>query len=271
MVRRLLLRGMLTGLAAGLLGFGFARLVGEPAVDKAIAFESYVEHTVHHEPHQADLVSRSVQGTAGLGAGALLYGLAFGGIFALVFAVSHGRLGTLTARGTAATLGLFGFIAVCLTPQLKYPANPPSIGNPDTIGRRTQLYLLMILLSVVMMVVAAVLRRRLADRLGEWNATLVAAAAYIGAMTLCYVLLPGVNEVPQQAIRDVVPAVADSGVTFPPAVLWRFRIASLGIQAVMFSSIALTFGALAGRLFEAETDSAYGWPDRRVAASDRAE
>lgn len=35
----LLYRGMLVGLVAGLIAFGFARLYGEPYVDRAIAFE----------------------------------------------------------------------------------------------------------------------------------------------------------------------------------------------------------------------------------------
>ena len=40
---------MLVGLAAGLLAFGVARVLGEPQVNKAIAFEEYVEYNVHHE------------------------------------------------------------------------------------------------------------------------------------------------------------------------------------------------------------------------------
>ncbi len=40
MVGNLLLRGMLVGVLAGLLAFGFARIFGEPQVDRAIAFES---------------------------------------------------------------------------------------------------------------------------------------------------------------------------------------------------------------------------------------
>ena len=176
MIRKLLIRGMLTGLIAGLLAFGVAKILGEPQVDKAIAFESYVEYTVHHQTPEAALVSRSLQNSAGLGTGVLIYGIAFGGIFALVFAVAYGRLGTLTARGTAAVLGLLGFISVYLVPNLKYPANPPSIGNPDTISRRTGLYLLMILISVVVMVLVVIARKKLRDRLGEWNSTIVVGA-----------------------------------------------------------------------------------------------
>ena len=250
MVRTLLIRGMLAGLIAGVLGFGVSRIIGEPQVDKAISFESYVEHHVHHDAPEAAMVSRSLQSSAGLGTGALIYGVALGGIFALVFAIAYGRLGPLTARGTAGVLGLLGFVSVSLVPVLKYPANPPSIGNPDTIGRRTALFLVMILMSVAAMVIAVVVRRRLVSRVGEWNATLLVGLGYATAMVLCYSLLPGINAVPQQAIGGVVSAVTDAHVTFPPTVLWRFRVASFGIQAVLWTTIAAIFGALARRELE---------------------
>jgi hypothetical protein len=91
-------------------------------------------------------------------------------------------------------------------------------------------------------------RRHLVPRFGQWNATLLVGGGYVVAMLLCYLLLPGINEVPQAEIPGVVGAVTDGGVTFPASVLWNFRIASLGIQAVMWGTIALAFGPLAGRL-----------------------
>jgi len=43
-----------------------------------------------------------------------------------------------------ALLALAAFITIALVPMLKYPANPPAVGNPDTIGPRTGLYLSML-------------------------------------------------------------------------------------------------------------------------------
>ena len=105
-----------------------------------------------------------------------------GGIFALVFTVAYGRIGLQTARGTAALLGLLAFVGLCVVPMLKYPPNPPAIGQDDTIGKRTVLYLVMLLLSVAAIVVAFVVRRRLVGRVGGWNATLLVAAGYLVAM-----------------------------------------------------------------------------------------
>jgi hypothetical protein len=119
------------------------------------------------------------------------------------------------------------------------------------------LYLAMVLLSVGAIVVAAIVRRRIEPRFGAWNATLFAGAGYVVAMTVFYVVLPGINEVPQQALNGVANAVTDADVTFPPVVLWNFRVASLGIQLIVWTTIALVFGVLAQRVLEpARSDSA---------------
>jgi predicted cobalt transporter CbtA len=256
MVRKLLLLGMLSGLAAGLLAFGAARVIGEPQVDAAIAFESHLEHELHHDAPAQQAVSRSLQSSAGLGTGALVAGVALGGIFALVFAVAYGRLGTSTARGTAAVLALLAFVAIVLVPGLKYPANPPSIGMQDTIGRRTTLYLIALAVSVLVMVLAIVARRHYETRLGAWNATILGGVGYVVVVGTALVVLPGVNEVPQQAIPGVVDAVTDAGVTFPPVVLWKFRVASYATQALLWTTIGLVFGWLAGRELEPSAPSA---------------
>lgn len=248
MVGQLLARGMLVGILAGLLSFAFLKVVGEPQVDSAIAFEMQMDEAKAAaaadeakakgmampaaEPEE-ELVSRPTQAGIGLFTGVGVYNVAFGGLFALAFAVVYGRMGAGGPRTTAALLAVMGFVAVYLVPNLKYPANPPSVGDPETIGLRTGLYFSMIALSLVTMMAAGKLRLAVLDRLGEWNAALVAGAFYLAMVVVAGLLLPGIDEVPAQ---------------FPAVVLWQFRIASLGAQLIMWTSIGLAFGALAERL-----------------------
>ena len=103
MVVQLLLRGMLVGVLAGLLAFGFARVFGEPQVDRAIAFEEQLSQAKGEAP-EAELVSRSTQAGLGLLTGVVVYGAAIGGLFSLAFAFVHGRVGRFGARTTAALL-----------------------------------------------------------------------------------------------------------------------------------------------------------------------
>ncbi|MEU2715329.1 CbtA family protein [Streptomyces sp. NPDC007205] len=227
-VRNLLVRGMLAGLAAGVLALVVAYVLGEPSVDKAISFEE-----AHSHEHEMEVVSRSLQSTAGLATGVLVYGVAFGGIAALAFCFALGRVGRFSPRATALLLSGCALLAVYVVPFLKYPANPPSVGNPDTIGKRTTLYFLMMLLSVLLAIAATLLGKRLAPRLGTWWATVVAVAAFTVVIGLAYQFLPVVNEVPKG---------------FPASLLWRFRLSALAIQTALWGGFGLLFGELAERL-----------------------
>jgi hypothetical protein len=233
MVGSLLLRGMLVGIVAGVIAFGFAKIFGEPPIERAIAFEEQMYQS-KGEPPEPEIISRGTQSGLGLITGVVVYSAAVGGLFALVFAFAHGRVGRLGARATAALLALAAFVSIVLVPALKYPPNPPSIGNADTIGSRTALFFTMIALSLAAMVIAVLLARSLMARLGTWNAALLGAAAYVLTAAIAHHGLPEINEVPEQ---------------FSAVVLWHFRVASLGIHAVLWTTIGLLFGALTQRAF----------------------
>ncbi len=235
MVGTLLLRGMLVGLFAALLAFGFARVVAEPQVDRAISLEEAapaeaMSHGDHH--HGVEIFSRGTQAGAGLLTGLVVYGTAMGGLLALVFAFVHGRVSQIGPRGTSALIALGAFVAIVLVPGIKYPANPPAVGNGETIGMRTELFFMMLVLSVFALVLAVALARRLWATQGAWTALLVGAVAYVLAMVLVQRALPAINEVPDG---------------FPADLLWNFRLAALGLQAILWAVIGLGFGALAER------------------------
>jgi predicted cobalt transporter CbtA len=245
MTGKLLVRGMVLGLIAGLLSFCFFKVAGEPYVDRAIAFESAMEEKKAEDAKakglpgdqaSPELVSRQVQAGAGLLTAVVVYSTAFGGLFSLAFALAYRRMGDFSARATSALLAAAGYTSVYLAPMLKYPPNPPSVGLPETIDMRTSLYFAMILISLAAAIAAGMLRLRLNHRLGIWNAALIAAGVYIVVVTGVAMVLPDVNEVPED---------------FPATVLWQFRVASLGGQAIMWGALGLLFGMAAERAMEA--------------------
>jgi predicted cobalt transporter CbtA len=223
---------MLVGLLAGILAFGFAKVFGEPQIDKAIAFEEQMAQ-MHGDAPEEELVSREVQSTFGLFTGVVTYSVSLGGIFALVFAYSLGRVGKIGPRGLAALLALAAFVTLILVPGLKYPANPPSIGDPDTIKQRTKLFFMMLLVSVVAAVIAINAARKLIPALGAWSGSTLAVLLYGVIMAVAGYLFPTINEVPQ---------------TFSAVLLWKFRVASLGIQLVLWTTVGLAFGWVAERV-----------------------
>lgn len=228
MVRTLLIRGMLAGVAAAVVAWVFAYLVGEPALDGGIAYEDMLSAAAG-EAAEAPEVSRGVQSTIGLGVAVLIYGVAIGGIFSLVYAAVYGRIGRMTPRATAAVLAVVGFVVVVLVPFLKYPSNPPASSADDTIGLRTGTFVLMVLLSVAVAVAAVPAGRSLVARFGTWNGVLAAAVGYLVVIGVVAALLPRVAETPKD---------------FPAVVLYDFRLSTLGMHLVLWAVLGLVFGAL---------------------------
>jgi Probable cobalt transporter subunit (CbtA) len=243
-IGKLVIRGFFVGILAGLLAFGWARVFGEPPVNAAIGFEAAQDEAkaaaavaagAQALPEEEEIFSRTVQGGVGLLTGLVVVGAGLGSLFAVLFAFASGRLGNLGPGPTSALLAFLGLMSVYVVPALKYPANPPSVGEPDTIKLRTGLYFLMIAISLAATLGAAMLRRRLVPRYGAWNGSLLSVAAYLVVLGAVFLALPNINEVPA---------------SFPAATLWDFRLASLGIQTVLWGSLGIMFGYAGGAVLK---------------------
>lgn len=221
------LRGALSGAAAGLLAATVAFFLLEPVLREAIALEGGTED---------GLVSRSVQERLGAPIGFVLTGVAFGLLLAAVDrAVRPG--GRPWARSLTLTGALFS--AVVAVPQLRYPPNPPGVGDPETIGARTAGYLLAIAVGIAVVGLVATMLRRMHDvheltpgrQVGVVTGGLVLVA-------LAWLLLPGSSD-PGDVPADLV---------------WDFRVRSLGVSALMWSALGATYGALALRASSARPE-----------------
>jgi predicted cobalt transporter CbtA len=253
--KRLIARGLLAGAVAAVLAFVFARLCAEPVIGRAIAYEDgriETENAQGVREHGIELFTRGVQANAGLGFGVLLFGLAMGALFAVAFCVVYARAKSHAPRLLSVQLAAAAFIAIYLVPFVKYPPNPPAVGQSDTIGERTGWYLVMVLISVVVAVAAVWLARRLAARFGTWNGGLLAGGAYLVVLAAVTVLLPTVDETPQP-LRDAAGAITYPG--FPADVLYEFRLVSLATQLVLWVTIGVVFATLAGRLLGERAES----------------
>jgi hypothetical protein len=269
MEKRIILRGFGAGALGGLLAFVFARIMAEPFVQKAIDYESGRDAAQNAlrkaaglavAPEGAEVVSRGVQRNTGIGAGMILFGVAMGGFFAVAYILAQRRTQTrLRPRVLALLVAGAGFLGLYVVPFLKYPANPPAVGHENTIGQRTQLYMLMVVLSVAFLIGAVVLARRLAPRFGTWNATLLAGGAYIAVMATVMAVLPPLGHLHANVVafgrqatetplplRDANGRIVFPG--FPADVLFKFRLYSLISQAILWGTIGLAFGALAERM-----------------------
>ena len=145
MERRFIFRGFGVGAVGGLLCFVFARIVAEPVIQSAIDYETgrdaaeKVRKAAGLAPSPAgpEIVSRGIQGGIGIGTGLVVFGIAMGGLFAVAYFLVYRRTqGRIRPRTLSVLIAAAGFIGLYLVPYLKYPANPPAIGHPDTIRAR---------------------------------------------------------------------------------------------------------------------------------------
>ncbi|ORB74750.1 CbtA family protein [Mycobacterium scrofulaceum] len=248
MEKRLIGRGLLAGAIGAVLAFAFARLCAEPVIGRAIAFEegradAQNAHGVHE--HGAELFGRGVQSGAGLGFGVLIFGVAMGALFGVLFCVVAARLRSVAPQSLSLLLAAAAFVAVYLVPFLKYPPNPPAVDQADTIAARTGWYLAMVLASVGLAVAAVWSARPLTARFGAWNGRLLAAGGYAAAVAVVMALLPSVDETPGP-LRDASGAISYPG--FPADVLYEFRLLALATQLVLWAAIGVVFATSAGRL-----------------------
>lgn len=231
-IKAFLGRGALAGIAGGVAAALFHLLVTEREIRQALAIEAARESGAHEE-----MFSRGTQVIGGM-LGACLYGvflgLVFGFVCALLWTALSGR-GTFTR---SIRLAVVIFVAWVLVPALKYPANPPGVGNPDTIGQRTASYLALALGSLLLVFLAWELWKQLAARGIEGAPRFAAVSgAYLLAITVAYLVLP--------ANPDPVDA--------PANLIWHFRLDSLAGNALMWLVIGITFGWLGDRAIARDT------------------
>ncbi|WP_040788160.1 CbtA family protein [Nocardia paucivorans] len=233
----LLLRGLLAGFLAGLLAGTVGYFVGEPKVEAAIAIEESAgghshgtgadSHTGHtHGDEEEPLVGRTGQ-KFGQFLATGLAGTALGAIFAAVAHIAR-RYTALSGTRLALTLGVGGWAAVVAVPFFKYPANPPAVGDPETVNDRTLLWVAAVLLGLVAVGAWVWVWKALGAQ-PETVRLIAATVVFVLVTTLGYILLPGVNEV---------------GDDFPATLLWQFRVASLAVSTTLWVALGLAYAGL---------------------------
>ncbi|WP_072686854.1 CbtA family protein [Rhodococcus marinonascens] len=248
---KLLIRGLLAGLIAGILAGGVAFVLGESHIEAAIAIEESqgaTEVADHHDAAPAGaatdhshgegdaLVSRDGQ-RFGLFLATSLMGMALGAIFAVVAHYAR-RVLPLPGPLLALTLATFGWLAIEAVPFFKYPANPPAVGDPDTMTQRTWLWLASVALGLLAVVAAAFAARAVAAQEFLTVRIVAPVVTFLVVVTLGYLVLPTVNEV---------------GDDFPAVLLWEFRLSSLATQATLWLGLGLVFAFLTERAARSNT------------------
>lgn len=230
--------GALAGAVAGGIGAALQYWLVEPSIRAAIALEEAAAEATSNSHGAGESGAHSHGGEAVIGRSeqvltGLVTVLIIGVLIGIAFALTHRFLGMrLPGRGVAGTtmsLAGLGFIALTLAPAVVVPANPPAVGDPDTVAYRTLVYLATIICAAALTAVVSGVARHRNLRPGQ---RYVAATmlGLIGAVLVVWAL-PNVTE----AIPAAVPA----------DLVWQFRTRSLAQVGAMWAVLAAVLAYLA--------------------------
>ena len=183
-----LLRGLAAGAAGGAAAALFIRFVTETQIGWAIGFED--ASGLGGPAGEAAEFARSTQHWGGMLA-AVIYGVILGVVLAVIAAAMHDRVAGRDEFGRVGKIAAAAFLATCLIPGLKYPPNPPTVGDPDTIGERTASYLLLVVASVAIVFAARWVWGQLTARGFEGGSRfLIGGGVALALVTVAYLVFP---------------------------------------------------------------------------------
>jgi predicted cobalt transporter CbtA len=180
-----LVSGAIAGTILGLIN----QLLVEPYIDQAIEIE--VQNTVAAgEPVNLDELTqyRVWQKGGEIVAGAIL-GTSISALFGIVYIYSRDSLPGSNNKKKGLILAGIMFFVIFLIPALKYPANPPAVGDPETIEYRESLYIGMLVISGFTALGVAILYRSLGQTREE-SRKIIVPAIYAVIIALAFVVLP---------------------------------------------------------------------------------
>ena len=218
-----LVSGSLAGLVHGTVNF----TIVEPYLDQAIGLENEslfasgesednLEFWAEYESYR--IWQKSGQVLAGV-----ILGLAMGSLFGIVFAISRNSLPGNNDVKKAVILSGFMWFALYLIPFLKYPANPPTVGETDTVVLRMILYVSVMIISGIGFAVFYKLANKLKD-----NKKYFSIVGYFVLIILTFLILP---DNPDE-------------ITAPMNLVNEFRFVSILGVSSFWASVGIIFGIL---------------------------
>jgi predicted cobalt transporter CbtA len=138
-----LLAGAIAGTILGVIN----QVVVEPYIEHAIEIEMQNTAQSDQAVNPAEFTAyRFWQKGGEIVAGTIL-GLSIGSLFGIVFAYTRSSIpGSDNKKKALIVAGIMWFV-LFLIPALKYPANPPAVGDPETIYYRQSLYVAFLAIS----------------------------------------------------------------------------------------------------------------------------
>lgn len=174
--------GVIAGIILAFLNLGIV----EPTIDKAIALEVQKQVSSGENVNMSELIDYRYWQKAGAFAGGAIYGAGLASLFGVVFVFARSKLPGKNNKQKAIVLAGIMWLVLFLMVALKYPANPPAVGDPETIYYRETLYVGYIMISGLAALGMAVIwiRTRMNSK------KIIIPLMYAAIMVTAYVVMP---------------------------------------------------------------------------------
>jgi predicted cobalt transporter CbtA len=229
-----LLSGAIAGALIGLIN----QVIVEPFIDKAIGIETQAQINAGKTVDSSEQSQYRIWQKGGEIVAATIMGMSLASLFGVVFAYSRNALPGSNNKRKALTLTGLMFFVLFLIPSLKYPANPPAVGNPATIYYRESLFIGFIAISGFSALALALLYRRLGsmDRSKMKTPLLL---IYAAIMAIAYLVFPPNPD----------------KITIPMDLVAGFRVVSAFTIAIFWGLMGITSGAFWDKLKSQHTSN----------------
>jgi predicted cobalt transporter CbtA len=223
-----LLSGAIAGTLLGLIN----QVIVEPYIDKAIGIETQREINAGKIIDPSQQLQYRMWQKGGEVAASTIYGISLSALFGIVFVYSRNSLPGSNNKKKALVLTGIMFVVLFLIPTLKYPANPPAVGNPDTIYYRESLYVGFIAISGFSSLALALLYiKKLVKNINRPSKS----KENIAIPVLLYVIIMG-------SAYLLLPPNPDR-ITIPIDLVTNFRIASAFTIGIFWGLMGIILGS----------------------------
>jgi len=216
-----LLAGVISGLAYG----GINLFAVEPFIDKAVGIETQNRINEGEDVNINELASyRSWQKSGEVVAGMIL-GVSFASLYAIVYGYTRKSLPGSSDIKKGLFLASIVWFTIFMVPFIKYPGNPPAVGEPETIYYRQALYVAFIAISGLGALGFAFLYRKMPSSSAKKFIIPALYAAYIAGFYFAMPPNPDPIRIPMELVTN-------------------FRIVSAVTATVFWIILGAVFGAL---------------------------
>lgn len=220
-----LFSGAIAGATLGIINQGIV----EPFIAQAIDIENQNAIASGELFNPNEYAAYRIWQRGGEIAAGTVLGLSIGALFGIVFAYARDSLPGSNNKKRALLLAGVMWLVLFMVPAFKYPANPPAVGDPETISYRQSIYLAFLAISGFAALGLAVIYRKL----GHMQAKkAIIPAIYAAIMAVAFVAMP--------PNPDEITAPMDLVVTF--------RIASAFTMSMFWGLLGILLGAFWDRL-----------------------